>query len=148
MMSSNSVKRKGSKGSDSEGEDANSDSEASKTRDDKQQPRKIGRKTSLAAARFPSSISVTTAITTSPAARQSTAQSSILPSLAEAAAAATPVAPRSEKKPRRAGFGEQFLQKVRAIRAEKLQHICACLIMSLTFFVCCSSQLDAVTIDA
>jgi len=46
------------------------------------------------------------------AARQPTSQSG-LPTFAAAAAAAAPRVPTKEKKPRRAGFREQFLQKVR-----------------------------------
>lgn len=51
-------------------------------------------------------------------ARHSTSQSSGLPSFAAAAAAAAaaPPVPLRERKPRRPGFREQFLQKVRSIR--------------------------------
>jgi hypothetical protein len=48
--------------------------------------------------------------------RHSTSQSSGLPTFADAAAAAAPLVPLREKKPRRAGFREQFLQKVRTIQ--------------------------------
>jgi hypothetical protein len=67
-----------------------------------------------------SSSTSSTVVSTS-VARHPTAQSEILPTFAAAAAAAAPTVPLKEKKPRRDGFREQFLQKVKG--ASKARHV-------------------------
>jgi hypothetical protein len=109
MMSSNASKKEGF---DSENEDSNS--VPSKPEDD-EQSRMRWSETSLSTTNEPSSASATVVIAS--VARHPTVQSTTLPTLALAAADATAVAAPAvclrEKKPRRAGFREQFLQKVK-----------------------------------
>ncbi len=61
---------------------------------------------------IPSTAKVSTAKVETVVTKQPTHQSAGLPSFAAAAAAAAPPVPLRVKKPRRAGFREQFLQKV------------------------------------
>jgi hypothetical protein len=61
----------------------------------------------------PSSASATATVVSTAVARQPTSQSAILPIFSASAAAASPTLALNEKKLKRAGFGEQFLHKVR-----------------------------------
>jgi hypothetical protein len=117
---SSTDKKKKAMGADS----ADSNSVSSKTGDEKQ-PHMKGSSDTSNETNDPSSTSVTATVSSS---RQQTSQAAsrqyseqpatltLLPSLPEAAAAAAPAIKRSEKKPRRAGFMEQFLTKVRILR--------------------------------
>jgi len=78
-------------------------------------PRSKKKKRSAESRKEVSKKSATTTVETEAATRYPESQSG-LPSLADAAAAAAPPVPRSEKKTRRFGFREQFLQQVRSIQ--------------------------------
>jgi len=78
-------------------------------------PRSEKKKQSAESRKEVSKKSATTTVETEAATRYPESQSG-LPSLADAAAAAAPPVPRSEKKTRRFGFREQFLQQVRSIQ--------------------------------
>jgi hypothetical protein len=109
-MSSSAKEATGS----ADSEEVDSNSVSSKPKEDDKKPRakkKKGSDTSYTT-NDPSSSSAMATVGTTVAASQPTSQPG-LSTLATAAAAAAPPVSLSEKKPRRAGFREQFLQKVR-----------------------------------
>ena len=106
MMSSNAKTKR----SDADNSEHSKSVSSKLENDDKQNPTGWSDTTSSSTTNEPSSVSATVAATTIAVARHPTAQSAILPSFQSVAAAA---APSVEKKPRRAGFREQFLQQVR-----------------------------------
>jgi hypothetical protein len=110
-MSTNTAKENGL-GADSD----DSTSISSRPEDDCKQPH-VSRSDTSSTTNEPASASATVTVSTA-VARQPTSQSgSGLPTLAAAAAAAAPRArvPRKEKKPRRAGFRDEFVPMVRII---------------------------------
>ena len=117
-MSSNARKSKESGGGGADSEESNSVS--SKPGDDIKQPRLKGSDTSSSlTASYPSSTSAPAATASAqPAAEQQPVE---LPSLPAAAAAAAPVV--RQRKPRRAGFREQFLQKVKTKKRWCAQYV-------------------------
>jgi hypothetical protein len=107
-MSSNASKKEGF---DADSEDFNSVS--SKPDDDKQPRRRWSDDISFTTNNVPSSASAT--VVSTAVARHPTARSGLptfVSFVADDAAAAAPTVPLKEKKPRRAGFRGQFLQKV------------------------------------
>jgi hypothetical protein len=105
MMSSDAARKKGL-----DSDSGDSTSVSSRPEDDRKQPRMRWSDTS-STTNEPALASAIVTVSVA-AARQPTSQSG-LPTFAAAAAAAAPRVPMKEKKPRRAGFREQFLQKVR-----------------------------------
>jgi len=87
-----------------------SNSVSSRPEDDRKQPH-VRRSDTSSTTNEPASASATVTVSTA-AARQPTSQSG-LPTLAAAAAAAAPRVPMKEKKPRRAGFRDEFVPMVR-----------------------------------
>ncbi len=102
-------------GADSEEDYSSKTSVASKPEEyDNKQPRAEGKGSdTTSTTNDPSYTSAATASVAKVVARHPASQSG-LPTLPAAAAAAAPPVSRGEKKPRRAGFREQFLQQVRS----------------------------------
>ena len=108
MMSSDAARKKGL-----DSDSGDSTSVSSRPEDDRKQPHMRWSDTS-STTNEPASASATVTVSTA-AARQPTSQSGLLPTLAASAAAAAPRVPMKEKKPRRAGFRDEFVPMVRII---------------------------------
>ena len=133
MMSSNAKTKR----SDADNSEHSKSVSSKLENDDKQNPTGWSDTTSSSTTNEPSSVSATVAATTIAVARHPTAQSG-LPTLAAAAAATAPAAPTVEKKPRRAGFRDEFLPMVISIKNSTTH---ACLNPLLTLFFRLNPQL-------